>query len=214
MDNIPSPGIEPMERSVSRRGGFSLIELIMVVVLVGIIAITVSPLIFRGGTGITVSAMARKIADDIRYTQALAMQRYKLTTPSVVNPTFRYRIRFNVADTNCTGANQYTIVNDQDNDGTWGENPNENGIVESARKPDTGDEYFCVDLENTREYSGISISADFGGSVSGVLEFDNMGIPYDSDGNRLTSEKTITVSKGGESSTVTVTPFTGRVYVQ
>lgn len=198
---------------ITDKRGFTVIELVMVLVLVGIIAAVVSPMLTGGTSAVTVGAMARKVADDIRYAQSLALVRSNLDTPAVTNPAFLYSIRFNVADASCPGANNYTIVNDADGNGTWGENPNGAGLVESARLSSTGAEYFCVRLDSG-DYKGFSVSADFGGSTPGIVSFDNFGIPYDSDGTRLAAAKTITVSSAGESMTVTVTPNTGRVSIQ
>lgn len=182
----------------------------MVLVLIGIVSAVAAPMIFRGTSSIGSAAMARKVQDDIRYAQRLAMRGYKLESPGVANPSFRYRIRFNVADASCPGTNQYTIVNNSDNNATWGENPNSSGSVESAREPSTGDPYFCVSLE-TGDYKGFTITADFGGSDPGVLEFDNLGVPYDSSGVKLSAAKTITVAKDSENVTLTLTPYTGLV---
>lgn len=193
--------------------GFTIIELVMVIILVAVVAVAASPLIFRGTESVTTAAFAGKIRDDIRYTQSLALLRSRLDTPTATNPTFAYRIRFNVADANCSGTNQYTIVNDADNNGTWGENPNASGTIESARNPATGEEYFCVQLDSGT-YAGFTVSANFGGAVAGILEFDNFGIPYDSDRAKLTAAKSVAVSKGSESMTITVTPNTGLSAIQ
>lgn len=193
--------------------GFTLIELIMVLVLISIVAAVAAPALFRGTSEISVLAFAKKAGEDIRYAQALAMKRHNLDTPSSSSPSFRYRIRFNVADANCAGANQYAIVNDADYDGTWGENPNGSGVVESARNPATGETYFCVKLDSG-DFAGFTVAADFGGSVPGIIEFDTLGIPYDSDGSKLTASKTAVISKGGSSSSITITPNTGMVTVQ
>jgi prepilin-type N-terminal cleavage/methylation domain-containing protein len=194
-----------------KKNGFTLIELIMVLTLVVILAVFVVPMIFRGGAGVSVSAMSRKIKDDILYAQTLAMQRHKLSTPAAnpANLVYRYRVRFNFNDaTNCPGTNNYSIVNDSDFDGIWGED-----ATESAREPLSGEDFFCVQL-NTGDYAGITASADFGGSTPGILEFDSFGTPYDSDGAKLTGVKTISISKSGETATVTITPYTGSVTVQ
>jgi len=200
-------------RPVTSRRGFTVIELVMVLVLVTILAAVAAPMIFGGKGTLTVPAVAAKIADDLRYAQGLAMRRSNLETPATNNRLFRYRVRFNVADASCSGADQYTIVNDEDGNGTWGENPNGSGNVESARMPSDGSEYFCVRL-NTGDYAGITASADFGGATPGILAFDPLGTPYDSDGTRLAAAKTITVTDGTTSATITVTPNTGKVTVQ
>lgn len=188
--------------------GFTIIELIMTMLLAAILAAVAAPYLFRGQAPLTVPAFARKVADDIRYAQSLAMLRGGLDTPQTTNPYFLYRIRFNVADANCPGASQYAIVSDADNNGAWGEFPNGSGQVESGRLPSTGAEYFCVSMESG-DYAGFTIAADFGGSIPGALSFDSLGVPLDSDGAGLTAVKTITVSRGGESALITVTPKTG-----
>jgi len=188
--------------------GFTIIELIMTMLLAAILAAVAAPYLFRGQAPLTVPAFARKVADDIRYAQSLAMLRAGLETPQTTNPYFLYRIRFNVADANCPGASQYAIVSDADNNGAWGERPNGSGQVESGRLPSTGAEYFCVSMESG-DYAGFTIAADFGGSIPGALSFDSLGVPLDSDGAALSAVKTVTVSRGGESALITVTPKTG-----
>lgn len=193
--------------------GFTIIELLLTMLLAGILAAAAAPYLFRGEAPMTVQAFAKKVRDDVRYAQSLAMLRSALDTPQTSSPYFIYRIRFNVADPNCPGASQYTIVNDADNNGTWGERPNNAGQVESARMPATGSDYFCVSLENG-DYAGFSITADFGGAISGALAFDSFGVPLDSDGAPLAASRTITVSRGGESALITITPKTGFTAVQ
>lgn len=195
-----------------RDSGFTMIELVMVMVLAAIVAAVAAPMLFKGSTSVGVGAMGRKVKNDVIYARTLAMARSNLDTPDVSSPSFAYRVRFNVADANCAGTDQYAIVNDADNNGVWGEYPNGAGVVESARTPATGEEYFCVPLAG--DYAGYTVTADFGGSVPGVLGFDTRGIPYDSDGVRLASAVTITIAGGGNSVTLVVTPNTGRVALQ
>ena len=193
-------------------GGFTMIELVMVIVLVAIVAAVAGPMLFGGSSSISAAAVARKVRDDVRYAQTLAMTRSNLGTPDQSSPSFRYRIRFNGADANCAGAAQYAIVSDADNNGAWGENPNALGQVESGKNPSTGAGYFCVQLVG--DFSGFTVTADFGGGAPGVLEFDTLGVPYNSDGTRLTAQKSIIVAKGGESITLSVEPNTGLVTIQ
>lgn len=61
----------PETRS-SRRGGFTLVELVAIILLLGILAFSVAPRFLDRGA-VEVDAMARQLASDIRYTQALAM---------------------------------------------------------------------------------------------------------------------------------------------
>jgi MSHA pilin protein MshC len=55
-----------------RHGGFTLMELVAILVLVGILAFSVVPRFLDKGS-VDVSAMAEQLAGDIRYTQSLAM---------------------------------------------------------------------------------------------------------------------------------------------
>ncbi|HBG45974.1 MAG TPA: hypothetical protein DDW94_03195 [Deltaproteobacteria bacterium] len=198
------------KRSFKAKGGFTLIELMMVILLLSILGAVAAPYLWSGAPAITISALSRKVADDIRYAQELALSRNNLDTPVSTNPYFLYRVRFNVAAPFCADANQYNIASDADNNGSWAENPNGSGQIESARNPVNGESFFCVSLDNG-DYAGFTVSADFGGSVPGVVAFDQMGVPYDSDGARISSSKSITVSKGGESEVLTLTPYTGLV---
>ncbi len=197
---------------MKKRGGFTLIEVIMAIAVVAILAVAVAPSMLKGGGTVSAASFAKKLRSDMRYAQTLAMTRYRLNTPSSVSPEFRYRIRFNAADASCPYASQYTIVNDADGNGVWGENPNASGAVESAREPSTGDEYFCVRLDSGN-YSGFTVSVNFGGAEPGTLEFDTYGRPYDSDKTALASTTTVSITKAGESASILVAPNTGRVYM-
>lgn len=211
MNSSPQDGLARTYRQGASERGFTLLELVMVIALIAIVSVSVGVMMFRGTASVDTFAFARKVQDDIRYAQGLAMRGTKLDGPSASNPNpkYRYRIQFNTANANCPGAGQYAIVNDLDNDGLWGETE-----AESARMPSTGAQFFCVSLE-TGDFKGFTITADFGGtSAPGALEFDNLGIPYDSDGVKLTASKTVTVSKAGESAVITVTPNTGLVTLQ
>jgi prepilin-type N-terminal cleavage/methylation domain-containing protein len=198
---FPSWSVPLAIQAAKRRNGFTIIELVMVIVLVAIVAAVAAPMLFRGTSSVGAIALAKKVQDDIRYAQSLAMQGANLDTPLQTNPTFFYRIRFNAADSNCPYTNQYTIVNDADNDGVWGESPPDSTIIESARNPSTGDDYFCVQTD-TGDYAGFTIATSFGGAI----DFDAFGVP--------SASGTITVTKGGESATITVTQNTGRVVLQ
>jgi type II secretory pathway pseudopilin PulG len=90
-----------MKRTVKRKfwkavngnaGGFTTIELIMVIVIMGITSAIALPKL-NGFSGIDLYSTARQVKSDIRYTQELAMSKYRTTT-----------ITFN------SGSDTYTIT--------------------------------------------------------------------------------------------------------
>ncbi len=154
------------------RKGFTLIELVMVLVLIGIIVVMVIP---KPGdlTATNAGAFSSKLQADMRYAQNLAMTRNQ-----------RARVTFR------TSPNGYDV--------TLGGNP--------ASDPATGSP-FSITL-NTGRYAGISISAiGFSGSY---VEFNTLGVPFDS-GGILTVSKSVTVSGGSVNRDITVQPQTGAV---
>lgn len=56
----------------TRHGGFTLVELVAIILLLGILAFTAIPRFLDKGA-IDVNVMAEQLANDIRYTQSLAM---------------------------------------------------------------------------------------------------------------------------------------------
>ncbi|MDH5513390.1 MAG: hypothetical protein OEY27_09295 [Gammaproteobacteria bacterium] len=56
----------------TRRSGFTLVELVAIILLVGVLAFTVVPRFLTKGS-IDVSVKAEQLANDIRFTQSLAM---------------------------------------------------------------------------------------------------------------------------------------------
>jgi prepilin-type N-terminal cleavage/methylation domain-containing protein len=64
----------PSFRRRGRRSGFSLLELVIVLAIVGVLAVFVAPRI-SATQGITISAAAAQLAASIRYTQSMSMSR-------------------------------------------------------------------------------------------------------------------------------------------
>jgi MSHA pilin protein MshC len=133
-----------------RRKGFTLIELVMVIVLIGIIAVFIAPRMVDV-TGTKAGAFRDKLRADIRYAQNLAMTQNR-----------RYRVYVNTAP---GPANGYAVMNDSNGNGTWGE------AGEIALDP-AGSSNFVVTL-NTGDYAGITVSTPAGG----FIEFDSLGRP-------------------------------------
>lgn len=151
-----------------RHGGFTLMELVATLVLMGILAFSVVPRFLDKGS-IDVSATAEQLAGDIRYTQSLAM-------------TSGQRNRINLA------AASYQITT-------------------SAGAP--------VAHPATGSTAAISLGDVSLGGYSGYIAFDGKGVPYtDVSGTLLGTPATITLSSGGNTRQVVVSPQTGRVIVQ
>jgi len=166
--------------------GYTLVEVVLILLLLMILAAGVLP---RAGNmaGTKAAAAARKLQSDIAYAQQLAMVR-----------NLRHRVYFNTAPAPASG---YAVVNDADGDGTWGE------AGELAVDPMNSIGSLSVAL-NAGDYTGITISvAGFTGSY---VEFNSLGAPYDG-GGVLAAAKSVTVTGGGVTRTVTVQPTTGRV---
>lgn len=130
--------------------GFTFIELIMVLVLIGIIAVFAAPRL--GSIASTnASVFADKFRSDIRYAQTLAMTQSR-----------RYRVYINTAPSPNPG---YSVVNDANGNGIWGE------AGEVAINP-AGGGSLSIAL-NAGNYAGITVSTPAGG----YIEFDSLGRP-------------------------------------
>ena len=153
-----------------RQNGFSLPELIAVIVIASVLAATA--LTKWSGSGINLAAQAERIASDIRYIQS-----YSATHDQ------RYRINF-LSDrygfTNLTGVTALL-----------------HPVANTAQ----------VMLEN-----GVTLT-----TTHTYLAFDGLGAPYTAatvPGTALASTAIVTLTSGGTSRTVRVSPETGRVVVQ
>ncbi|MDH4163665.1 MAG: GspH/FimT family pseudopilin [Nitrospirota bacterium] len=137
--------------------GFTLIELVMIIVLIGIVALFVAPRLpsitaTRGG------AFTDKLKADIRYAQTLAMTENR-----------RYRVFVNTAP----GPNPgYAVMNDANGNTVWGD------PGEVARDP-AGSGNLSVVLD-AGEYAGITVAPAV------TLEFDSFGRPTLGGGTILT----------------------------
>ena len=132
------------------RKGFTLIELVIIIILIGIIAVVVAPKL-GDVTTTKASSFRDKLKADIRYAQNLAMSQNR-----------RYRVFFNTAPSPNPG---YAVVNDANGNGTWGE------AGEIAMDP-AGGGNLSITL-NAGQYAGITVSTPAGG----FIEFNSLGAP-------------------------------------
>jgi len=140
-------------------GGFTLVELVMVLVLIGILAVFAAPKMLSV-TSTKSDTFARKLRADIRYAQNLAMSENR-----------RYRVYLNTSPGPAKG---YAVVNDANGNGTWGE------AGEIAADP-AGGGSLSIALD-TGDFVGITVSTPAGG----FIEFDSLGRPTAGGGTVLT----------------------------
>jgi MSHA pilin protein MshC len=136
--------------AVNEQRGFTLIELVMVLVLIGILAAFVAPKL-GNVTSTKAGSFTDKLRADMRYAQDLAMTRNQ-----------RYRVYFNTAPASAQG---YVVVNDANGNGTWGE------AGEIASDPAGGGNLSVI--LNAGQYAGITVSTPAGG----FIEFNSLGVP-------------------------------------
>ena len=92
--------------------GFTLIELVMIIVLVGLVAVMAAPRL-ADITGIKASATARKLQADISYAQDLAMtrnQRHRVVFPSTAS--YEVRDAAGALATNPDGGSGFAVTTD------------------------------------------------------------------------------------------------------
>lgn len=155
-----------------RQGGFTIIELVMVMVLIGILAIVAVPRLGNLGSYTLLSA-AQDLVAAIRYAQQQSMSN------SGAN-------NFQIA-VNGTG---YTVTQN----------------LTAITNPLTGSTGYT---EDSSAWDGVSITAG-----TGTISFNSRGMPTCSDGLADCSlpgdtNVTITLNKGGETTSVSIERYTG-----
>lgn len=142
-----------------KSSGFTVLELVIVIVILSIVAF--AAFVKTPGTSVNLDAQAERLANDIRYTQNLAMARNQ-----------HYRIVFDPA------ASSYTIQ-------------------DGAENTD-----YSVTLAPTTLTTPLT-----------MIIFNNKGTPYSDISTPLTNTVTITLTSGEATSSVVITPDTGRVTI-
>ena len=178
-----------MKNRLHSNKGFTLLEIIAVLVIAAVAALVVANAVSRGRSNLTGRAEALK--SRIRYAQSMAMS----------TDEQNWGIRFDTAE------NQYWLFYCPSGENcTSGENITSIPGAESG----PGDK---IDLDD----AGIGITGITPGGTGVTLAFNNFGTPYYGDLNQvlenlLTSEMTITLAgPAGNTETAGVTPTTGFV---
>lgn len=172
-----------MTRRRSKPSGFTLWELIIVIVIISIVALIATPNIVSALQSLRASAAAQKLLTDIRYVRELALSHH--TT---------YGIEFNAA------GNSYQLYR-------------LNGMVKTVlTDPHTGGN-LVVDFDTRPEYAGVEIDSldvcEGIACIAAEIRVDAVGIPYDETGTAFTSPATITLANGSVTRTIAVTQETG-----
>ncbi len=198
---------------------FTMLELIIVIVIIGILAATVAPAFQRD----TSAEAAQQFLNHVRYTQHLAMVDDKFDPNNGNWFLSRWQIRLN-------SNGQYTIGSDANFDGDLVESELAINPLDSSKRLDGGliasADALSPELNLHSEYNAIiSFSNGCGGADPLIITFDHLGRPLVGDisgdtvsypANRLLRNQcNITFSGGSEgSAVVSITPETGYVVMQ
>ncbi len=164
--------------------GFTLIELVLGIVVLGVVSVVSIPLFVNVGSG-KVDAAARKVLSDLTYSKQLARNRSGV-----------YGISFNAA-TNTYTVHQYDPTT---------------GTSTTVTDPLT-QQPMVVDFSQIPGVTGTDIqSATFGGTS--IVRFPSSGIPQGGNSVNLAVAGSVVLALGGSSRSVVVQPGTGEVSVQ
>ena len=206
---------------------FTLIEIILVVVIIGIISAVLAPSVKRA----TMQEVADQLASHIRYTQYLALQDNKFDYSNSTWYKSRWQLIFGTSPTYTDGKVAYTIFSDKP---SYSGSP---GITEIAKNPLNPSQFLSggysgvIKTSDSRAMKSLNIgkkydisSVTFSGGCSGQrISFDYLGRPINGNPRTQTQKyndrliKTdciITLTNSvGESKRIIVTPETGYVYI-
>ncbi len=201
------------------RYAFTMLELVIVIVIIGILAATVAPTFQRD----TNAEAAQQFISHVRYTQHLAMVEDKFD-PNNAN-WFRGRWRIYLED------GVYSIFSDVDGDGK------PNNYAEVATDPLDSNKRLAggfITDDNDTILQNMDLNSEYGATISLsagcanedplIISFDHLGRPLVGDissdgssypnGRLLATDCNLTFSGGSEGAVVvTITPETGYTFM-
>ena len=174
----------PCRRNRGSVGGFTLMELLVVVILLSIAAAVVVPRALDTAD-IQALAAARTTASDLEYARDLA-----ITTTNRVKATFT------------PAAASYTLTQWNEATSSW----------DPIAQPITKATSYKVTFSTQYGFGRVNLSnASFGGQA--YVTFDETGTPVDNNGVPLANDGAVTISAGSTTYTLTVQAATGIVTV-
>ena len=168
--------------------GFTLIETVMVIAIIGVLATLSYPVITNTYYGLKMTGAARRLQTDIRYAQQYALNQHLKCDVVFDTANDRYRVADVATSTNLTDPfTRVAGVSGQD----W-----TSGLYVA----------FTTDAE----LKGVDVSS----ATATTLRFSSLGRPTDSSDVALSSNFDAVLTYQGRTKTVRVTPTTGVVTVQ
>ena len=170
-----------------QRCGFTLIELVTVMVIIGALSTLAYPKMATSYYRLEITGAARKLQNDIRYAQQMALDDHLKIDVIFDAANERYRVADVAANANLTDP-----------------------FTRSAGV--TGSDWttgLYVDYPNNSELKAMAITS----STSGTLRFSTMGHPADTSDVELTANFDIILACQSITKTVRVSPATGVVTV-
>ncbi len=165
----PLPGRASKGRSPRASGGFTLIELVTVMVILAVVALVVGGPTFSYLNGMRAGAAGSRLASDIRFMQRLSLGSGLRTWVVVDDAGDEYSLYMEDPD-NPGEANRQPVIHPLDQT---------TSAVQFGSGPFANVSITNVDINATSE-----------------LEFDSFGVPYDGSGSALTAVAEVVLSDG------------------
>lgn len=193
-----------------KRTAFSMLELVIIIVVIGILSVNLIPTMERDQAG----EAAYQIARHLRLTQHYALINNRFDGTADWDKEM-WQMAF--THSNLNGGDCYDVFSDSNRLGNA--SINEAAIDPMTRKPlfsnnCNQDNDYNSDVLLWKQYGVTSISFSTGCGNNQYIAFDNLGRPYSQIGSLMTADCDITLNTNdGHSAVVTVYEETGYVKV-